>query len=310
LSASKTSRATGYEVMISPNGSILQAGMPSRPFVAHHDPKNVMGVMVEATVLKVYYADEDTRCGWTGAAQRAVTADVRTKSSPSRVLARVPVLQLRHGLWDADIWVPREATQDIEGGQLSDGGSVPATPAENTDSDEVLIGFIDNNPLRPVILPFTLGHPKSNVRATRANGCVRELRFQGTVLGWDQNGDFRIDTAGVAKPQLGAAGAQVPNPGFGSQTLTAKSAAGAVLSLKIDASTGRLLLGESATEPLVCGTLLVLAVNALIDAIKALKTAGSPTTQTVDPASQQQLEAAKAAFTAALSTLAFTKKDP
>jgi hypothetical protein len=307
-------RATGFETMRSADGMVLQAGIPSRSMAMHEDgATNARGWITRAVVIKTYYTEEDTRCGWTEGLQRNVLCDVRTYGRYSRPLSKVPVLQRTQGLWDLDIYIPRDSKQNMEGGELATGGSkstsVP-TPGENMDGDHVLVGFLDNDPAMPVILPFQFCHPKSNYQPQAADGRVRRIRHQGTLLEWDKDGNFTIDATGVAAEEFGPAGTEVPAVGKGTITFVNQDALGAKLSMILDASSaGKLLLGSdpavASDEPFVCGTLLVTAVEALIDAIKGIATTAPAT---VDPGSQQALENTKAAFTAALSDFIMGKK--
>ena len=308
--------ATGYETMRAGDGSVLQAGIPSRSISMHHDISSVQGWITRAVVIKTYFTEEDTRSGWTKGVQRNILCDVRTYGRYSRSLAKVPVLQRTQGRHDEDIYIPRDSRQDIEGGTLATGGTKSTarpSAAESMDGDHVLIGFLDNDPQQPVVLPFVFSHPKSACQPTAAIGRVKRMRHQGTLVEWDKDGNFTIDATGVAAEILGPKGTEVPAPGKGKITLVNKDLGGSKLSVILDASSapGKLLLGSDplvpSTEPFVCGNLLVTAVNALVDQIKAITTVGSPSPHTISPASQAQLEAAKAAFAAALSAFIFGK---
>lgn len=309
--------ATGFETMVAGDGTVLQAGIPSRS-AAMHAPLDAGGTwIVRAVVEQVYFTEEDTRNGWTKGSQRNVLCDVRTYGRYSRQLKKVPVLQRTQGLWDEDIYIPRASKLNLEGGQLATGGSKSTstpTAAENMDGDHVLIGFLDGDPHQPVVLPFMFSHPKSNQQPTAAQGRVKRMRHQGTLLEWNKDGDFIIDATGVALEALGAKGAEQPAAGKGKITFVNKDTAGKQVSIVLDPSSapGKLLLGSDpaapATEPFVCGNLLVTAVNGLVDAVKGITTQGAPSPHTVSVASQTQLESSKAAFQSALSTFIFGKQ--
>jgi hypothetical protein len=140
---------------------------------------------------------------------------------------------------------------------------------------------------------------------------VRQIRHQGTSLGWDQEGNFTIDATDVAEEVLGPSGAELPAAGKGTITLVNQDLGQAKLSVVLDASSspGKVLLGSdptvAATEPFVCGNLFVTAIEALIDAIKNVATT---TPAPLDPASKAALEQTKAAFTTALSLFIMGKK--
>jgi hypothetical protein len=205
------SRATGYETMRTRTGDVLQAGVKTRPAAAHHDLTSTYGWITRAVVTATYYADEDQR----GHDPRSMSCDVRTYGRYTRELPKVPVLQRTHGLWDYDIYTPRAARQDIEGSDLIGTGSKGKRPtsAEKMDGDHVLIGFLDNDPNQPVILPFTLGHKNANYRPAAADGHVRRIRHNGVLMAWDKDGNFSIDATGGAAEILGPKGTEVASGG-------------------------------------------------------------------------------------------------
>lgn len=280
-----TTRATGYETMRSGDGSILQAGIPSRTAAMHQDLSSVQGWITRAVVIKTYYAEEDTRSGWTIGLQRSVLCDVRTYGRYSRPLSKVPVMQRTQGRYDEDVYIPRDSRQDMEGGTLATGGSkspTRPTPAENMDGDHVLVGFLDNDPQQPIILPYVFAHPKSAYKPSALNGRVRRIRHQGTLVEWDKDGNFTIDATGVASEILGPRGAEVAAPGKGVITFKNKDTLGKQLSVVLDAGTtptGRILLGSDPasppTEPLVLGTLWINLMGRLLDEINRI-TVGTP----------------------------------
>jgi len=284
--AANVVHATGYETMRSADGLVLQAGIPSRSIAMHKDVFSASGWITRAVVIKTYYTEEDKRCGWTKGLQRNVLCDVRTYGRYSRPLAKVPVLQRTQGLHDRDIYIPRDSRQNLEGGELVTGGSkstsVP-TAAENMDGDHVLIGFLDNDPSQPVILPFQFSHPKSSFQPELADGRVREIRHQGTLLAWDKDGNFTIDATGVAEEILEAGGTEKAAVGKGTLTFVNQDAGGAKLSVVLDASSspGAVLLGSDpaspATEPFVCGNLLKSLLEDILDTLASHKHTGVTT---------------------------------
>lgn len=208
---------TGWETMIGEDGEIYQAGIPSCPAEEHDDGLATFGWITRAVVMAVYFTDEDVRKDWTNDKQRAVLCDVRTIGRYSRLLFKVPVLQRTQGLWDEDLYIPRAAKLDINGGTFASGsagvdGNAP-TPAEQTDGDHVLVTFLDNDPRQPVILPFTLGHPNSNTIPKKADGRFRRIRHNGVVIEFDKDGNLTLDARKAAKPDLDRSGKEQSNSG-------------------------------------------------------------------------------------------------
>jgi len=193
-------------------GNVLQAGVPSRLVTDRQDPTTVQGWITRAVVIGVTYPDEDTRAapGVIEDQQRNVLCDVRTYGRYTRILRHVPMLQHVTGLHDEDIYVPRAPKVTLDGSDLVVGyaidGLPPPTAAELLDGDHVLVGFLDNDPKQPVILPYTLGHPKAKNRATKEQGRRRRLRHAGTVVEWTEDGDLTIDATNAAQADLAVGG--------------------------------------------------------------------------------------------------------
>jgi len=246
---------TGYEVMEGDHGEVYQAGIPSRLATENDDGWKAGGWITRAVVLAVYYTDEDERNGWVKGKQKNILCDVRTIGAYSRPLFKVPVLQHIQGLWDEDIYIPRAAQQNISGGTFSTGSAakdnVQPTPAEQMDGDHVLIGFLDNNPKLPVILPYTLGHSASNTAPKKADGRIRRIRHNGVVIEWDKDGNLTLDASKAAKPEFDGSGKEVSNSGTaGIITVKTKDGAGAQLQLKLDKTGNVVLEAGGATEAL------------------------------------------------------------
>lgn len=268
-------RLTGYEVMRGPHGDVLQSAVRSRPAHHTHDASNAGGWITRAVVLTTYYPEEDDRSGWTKGHQRAQLADVRTYGAYSRVLSKVPVLQSTHGLWDEDVRTLRGSSINLAGGSLqgAPGRRTGPTAAENLDGDHVLVGFLDNDPRQPVILPFALAHPKANNSLKKADGRVRRIRHNGSLFQIDKDGNLSLDGRGAAKEELGPNGAEVSNSGTGGKVTLLTSNGSKTTSIHLD-NAGRVFIGGvpgAANEPAVLGTQLSQVLNELIDAILALQ---------------------------------------
>jgi hypothetical protein len=256
------------------DGSIIPSGMRWRPANAYQDTATTMGWVTRAVVLSTYFADEDDRNGWT-TNQRAVLCDVRTYGRYSHTLDKVPVLQAGHGLWDVDVRIPRPSRVNLDGGDVLTDPSGDKTPtsAENLDGDHVLVGFLDNDPNQPVILPFTLARPNSNYTPKAADGRVRRIRHNGTLFEIDKDGNLTIDARGAAKEQLGVKGAEVSNSGTGGKLLwITKDGSGNVTSIQLD-NTGKIRFGGApgtADEPYVLGNVLKAIMADIMQALTAM----------------------------------------
>ena len=287
----------GYSVASAWDGSVLQSGVAT-PGMDDDIATSALGMMTRAVVIRVYPADDGSWAGraWSDGANRGVAADVRTYGSrSSRNLYHVPVLQLRHGLQDEEVWIPRPSRIAIAGGMLvteaSTSGPRP-TPAEGLDGDHVLVGFLENDPAQPVVLPFTMGHPASKRKIVGSEGHVWRRRFNGVLVEVDRNGNYVVDATGAAKEELGPGGSEISNSGTGGKvTIKTKNGVGGEASIEIDSS-GNIAINAAplskvtvdslaevcgATDAQVRGTNFYLAFNTFIGAIstalgKALST--------------------------------------
>lgn len=309
---------TGFEVKVLPTGDVAQSGVRRIPQNQHMDPQNTMGWMTPAVILQTYYADEDDRNGWVAGKQRCMLSDVRTIGRYTRVLSKVPHLQVVQGLWDEDFRTPRSASINLAGGDLvsEPSGSTGPTTSENMDADQVLVAFLDNDPEQPVILPVQFPHPATNYTPKAADGRVRRIRHNGVLIEIDAAGNVTIDARGAAKPELGAAGVEQSNSGVGGKVvLRTKDGGGTETSVVLDEQ-GRILFGGApgggATEPFTLGNELKSIMGDLRTAVQNLKlmTAWGPTIG--PPLNLAEFEAAFARFEANehSSDFIFGKKAP
>ena len=211
---SGATRRSPWETMQTADGDILTAGIPSYPSNRYQDTSTVQGWITRAVVLSIRWPEEDDRKASEGK-QTNVLCDVRTYGRYSRMLRNVPLLQQAEGLHDASIYIPRPSTQNLSGGPLASGsaakGGVEPTPAEQLDGDHVLVGFLDNDPKQPVILPFTLGHPSAARKISKATeGRLRRVRHAGTSIEWSREGDLLLDATTACPQELGPKGAEIP----------------------------------------------------------------------------------------------------
>jgi hypothetical protein len=298
-------------------GMLLQSGMQGRPANHYQDLESTNGWITRAVVLQTYYADEDDRNGWvSNGLQRCVLCDVRTYGVYQRVLRKVPVLQKKQSLWDEDIDIPRPATLNLQGGILRTGSAAdsgyPPTAAEDLDGDHVLVGFLDNDPSQPVILPFEMPHPNSNYRPEQANGRVRRLRYKGILMEWDSSSNFTIDATGAAKEALLEQGVEDSASGSGGQITLKTSDGNNQTSIHLNAA-GQILFGSDpavvSTEPMVLGNLWISLMEELIEEIKRI-TVGTGVGPSTVPLNIVQFEAIKTKVTQKLhvSDFIFGKK--
>lgn len=230
----------GYSMVRLPDGTIVQAGIFS-PDDGEQNWDSTAGYKTRAVVLRVYYVDDPewAQRGWTSAgSQKTLVADVRTYGRVGRTLYRVPIAQRAHGLFDEDTWVPRGASQNIAGGNLccdpQPTGDRP-TEEQNLDGDHVIIGFLENDPAQPIVLPFTLGHPQSRRLLNSTAGRTRRIRHNGVILEWDKDGNLVVDATGAAKQELAAGGQEQSAAGIGGRiTIKTKDGAGGVSKVELD----------------------------------------------------------------------------
>jgi len=249
------SRQTGFEVMQDRDGNVHQAGIPSDPLTRHRPIDLVERQPVECVVEALYYTDEDDRNNLTKSQQRTLMADIRTLGKRSQQLRWVPVLQRTQGLWDEDLVIPRPTKLDIDGNDLSMGsaakGDKKPTPAESMDGDRGLLMFLEADPARPVLLPYSQGHPKTNTPRKAADGRVKRLRHGGTLVEWSEDGNWTLDATAAAKQELDSSGNEQANNGTsGIITLKTKDGGGAELHLVLDENGNAELQDGGGTEKL------------------------------------------------------------
>jgi len=274
----------GYTPVDLDDGTVLQSAVHNSG-----DPDDwhdsVSGYITRAVITKVYYPDDSSwgDKGWAaGKIIKPLCCDVRTYGrSGTRPLYRVPFCQLVAGLFDEDTYVPRDARQHIEGGTLttgSDPNGTRPTPAELMDGDHVLVGFLENDPFQPVILPFCLSHPGMRNPPQQADGRRRRIRFNGALIELDKNGNIVLDAAEAAKDELGARGTETPNLGDGGNvTIKTKTSGGSDVQIKLDAATGKVELSDTPTDGVLKGDTFKEALYIVLTAIASAITPTPPT---------------------------------
>lgn len=282
----KATQLTGYETMVDDQGNVYQSGIPSDPANRHRPIDLVERQPVEVVVESIYYTDEDDRNAVTKNSQRTVMADIRTLGKNSRQLRWVPVLQRTQGLWDEDVVVPRPSKVDIDGNDLSTGsaakGDKTPTAAESMDGDRALLIFLESNPARPALLPYSQGHPKANNPRKKADGRVKRLRHAGVLVEWSEDGNWTVDATEAAKQGLDSSGDEQANNGTGGiLTLKTKDGGGAELHLILDEKGDVALQDGGGTEKL---TFTKASKKAELAAATALELSGGATALLKAPA--------------------------
>ena len=277
------------------DGTVLQSAI----WEADDGPMwdNTMGWIARAVVIKTYYTDDSSwsNRGWSAnGGVRALACDIRVFGRQNRQLFRVPVGQRTSGLFDEDLYVPRDASQDIDGGLLvtePNPTGPRATPAELLDGDHVLVGFLECDPAQPFIFPFCLPHPGMRNPPVAADGRVRRIRHHGTILEIDQNGNLLLDASSAAMPTMGPNGTETtPNPSGGNVTLKSNDTGTIHLdtsNVKLADGTDAVVKGDaywSLEDPMLnalktwagaVGTAAGVDASALVGAIDAMRSGSS-----------------------------------
>lgn len=192
-------------------------------------------MVVRAVVINTYFADQENRPGVVAPYRndhpiKAVSCDVLTYGSKFRFfLPRIPVAQMRHGLNDHDVWMPRPTTLDLRTGQapiLPQG--IPAGSRDNTsrvtdianqervgdprdfDGDHVLVEFIENDPQQAFIRADQLPHPRATFRMEAADGERVRSQFRGVIQEIDSQGNLMIDARAGNDGSTDADGNETP----------------------------------------------------------------------------------------------------
>jgi hypothetical protein len=246
----------GFKARSMIGGGVNQSAVQAYADVPESISDVALRVPVRATVLAVYYPEEDSERVSSGA--WAVTLDVRTLDKYQRYLPRVPLYDACAGLFDEDLRIPRAASVVVGGGILATENSGSAGPqpteASSTDADQVMIWFEEGNPRKPFAVPISCPHPKRNNKPTKADGRVRRIRHNGTIIEIDKDGNVTIDASAAQTDALTATGAAVPN------------AAGGNILIKTNATPGLLSLQE-ATDFVIKGNTFKTAIDQLLDII-------------------------------------------
>jgi len=230
------------------NGTVLQAGIPTRPVSPVLQKAN--GLMMRGVVTATYVMDTsghpaEIADDAVGAPPVAVYCDVLCYSQRSAqrwvFIPKAMVRQERSGMHSGRIWKPRATTMDITGAQLNvDHG----TSLENFDGDHVLIGFVDDSLSMPVVLGG-IPHPRKDqgndskdlghrMKLKVADGDPDFWKHKGVFYGVSDAGDFVVDTTMSFAKDLKSDGTE-PDPAKDGSTgnYNVKLQEGAVLHVQI-----------------------------------------------------------------------------
>ena len=263
----------GYSVTSAGDGGFIQAGVWSDDGEAGWD--RTAGWIARAVVLKVYFPEDATwkDRGWGNETKaKPMACDVRVYGGLNRTLQMVPMVQNVAGLFDEDIYIPRESKGTTDGSNLvsefSTKGS-PITPAQIANGDHVLVGFLEGDPHKPFIFPFMFPHPSSTPRITDADGRIRRIRHNGTLVEWDKEGNLTLDASGAAQDELGPKGTEILSSTGGNVRI--KTADGSrefkVESDNIRLDGGNVELSDSPTQAVIKGDDHKELMDAVLDAL-------------------------------------------
>jgi len=213
-------------------GRTLRSGLGMTP-VKPHAKNSAMpkSTIYRAVVLHTYATDDPIRTptGRKGTTRlQSVECDIVLTRSMVHY-ARVPVMQQRHGVNDADLWIPRPTTR-VVGNQfqsptlarVSTRGTVLPVPPNlaDLDGDHVLVSFIEGDPESPIIVG-SISHAKTQRRVVRGGGWSdtdfgttrgkpqlkeRYMHYRGVEVRINDKGDVLLDASGAT--------GDAPSPNF------------------------------------------------------------------------------------------------
>lgn len=156
--------------------------------------RNTGGLLVRGVVIAVQFPADYTLGDLDPSQIPCVTCDVLVYEERRKtILYGVPVLVQSGGYDNHEVWVPRAASSSVSGGTYTPPEQRGGTAANDTDGDHVVVGFLNNDPARPIILG-QLAHPKTQQRPTDTT--VRWSRvLEGTTLRVDTDGTVRVSPA-------------------------------------------------------------------------------------------------------------------
>lgn len=174
------------------------------------------GLLLPGVVVAVYRPGERPDRYAQESAIMGVLCDVQVMSARRRTILRdVPLMSGSAGLNDHEVSMPRAAGATLNGGSYSlDGGGDPGqvTAGHDMDGDWVMVGFLDDDLDKPVIVG-QLPHPKTNRRpSSNAETLYRWRRYlRGVSLGVLEDGSVEVDLSQASAGTTDASGAEQPD---------------------------------------------------------------------------------------------------
>jgi hypothetical protein len=191
-----------YRVQGVSGGQVRQSAYVGPVGRAEHNLR-AGGLVLTGVVLVVYAPKDESPLPPAGVPRPvAVYCDVLVYSSRPElcgsILNNVPVAQTT-GLHAGHVWLPRATTLDVTGRPIGEAGCDP----RNLDGDHVLIQFLDDSLLRPIIMG-RITHPQAGLgnddllaghreRLAVADGNPSLWKHNGTFHGIDDKGNFVVD---------------------------------------------------------------------------------------------------------------------
>ena len=178
----------------------------------------------------------------------AVYCDVLVYSSMAglrdAVLSRCLVSQPYGGMHTGHVWKPRAATQNLSGQPLDPG----TADASELDGDHVLLTFLDDSLMKPVIIR-AVPHPRADAgnsgeasghrqRLKLADGDPDIWKHRGTFHGVDKDGNYVIDTTRAHSGEYTGEGLENPAGDDAHGNVTVNVASNAELNVRGLSPTG------------------------------------------------------------------------
>lgn len=127
--------------------------------------RQAFGLFVRGVVTAVRFPDQHITGDVPASAVPCVLCDVVVFEPRLKTELRdVPILVQSGGYAEQEVWVPKAATKDIDGGTLDLLGK-GGTAAHDCDGDQVVVGFLGGDLAQPFIIG-QLTHPRTTQRPT------------------------------------------------------------------------------------------------------------------------------------------------
>ena len=158
--------------------------------------RRASGLLVRGVVLAVKVPGSNpARRNADEQAVKEVLCDVLVFEGRRAILRDVPILRQSGGVENHESWVPHAAAQDLTGAamQLEGGDARTATSATDSDGDIVVVGFLNDDLLRPVILG-QIAHPRTTRKLQSTDGLTYRRYLNGVEVHVTDDGDLVVTT--------------------------------------------------------------------------------------------------------------------